>query len=209
ETMCRALRVPDEKFRDKLYRSMREGLTTVSRELGRTPARSAVEEALIAGFSEVVGPLEEAVLPPEVADEMERVGEVLSSPEFLHWRHPSLRPGVRVNSRTTVAEGHHKAPGGLVTALVEWERGPEGGWGSRTEDGAAPRIAEAEIFGDFTLSPPEAVARLGAAVRGLPPVWGRLEEALEKCYRQAGIDAPGVRPQDVADAIIASFREVK
>ena len=36
DTMVRVLRVPDEKFRDKVHKSMRENLTTLRRETGRS-----------------------------------------------------------------------------------------------------------------------------------------------------------------------------
>jgi lipoate-protein ligase A len=39
EMMARVLKVPDEKFRDKVYKSIRENLSTIKRELGSAPPR--------------------------------------------------------------------------------------------------------------------------------------------------------------------------
>ncbi|MGE5542205.1 MAG: biotin/lipoate A/B protein ligase family protein, partial [Bacillota bacterium] len=50
DTMVRALRVPDEKFRDKIHKSMKDNLTTLRRELGEAPPRKTVEDVLIEEF---------------------------------------------------------------------------------------------------------------------------------------------------------------
>jgi len=47
ETTAHVLRVPDEKFRDKVFKSMRENLTTLKREIGRVPEW---DEDVLAGF---------------------------------------------------------------------------------------------------------------------------------------------------------------
>jgi lipoate-protein ligase A len=50
EMMVRVLRVPDAKFRDKVFKSLRENLTTLIRELGRAPAWEAMTAALVRNF---------------------------------------------------------------------------------------------------------------------------------------------------------------
>ena len=39
ELMARVLKVPSEKMRDKVYQSLQEYMTTMTRELGRLPDR--------------------------------------------------------------------------------------------------------------------------------------------------------------------------
>ncbi len=38
ETMSKCLRVPDEKFRDKVFKTLQENLSTIKRETGKVPA---------------------------------------------------------------------------------------------------------------------------------------------------------------------------
>lgn len=50
ETMCMTLKVPSEKFRDKVAKSLKERVTTLSRELGFAPTRSEIERLLASSF---------------------------------------------------------------------------------------------------------------------------------------------------------------
>jgi len=64
ETMSRVLRVPDEKFRDKVHRTLRENLTTIRRELGPEKAQlwdeTRLSHILAEEFAALLGPLEPA-----------------------------------------------------------------------------------------------------------------------------------------------------
>ena len=64
QTMSRILKVPDEKFRDKVYKTMEENLTTMKKELGEPPPREEVIKILKEKFGNKVGNLEEASLNP-------------------------------------------------------------------------------------------------------------------------------------------------
>jgi len=50
EMMARVLRVPDEKFRDKVYHTLQDNLSTVKRELGSIPPREVLWDLLAAQF---------------------------------------------------------------------------------------------------------------------------------------------------------------
>ena len=54
DLMARVLRVPDEKFRDKMAKSMREWVSTLRRELGEPPTVDEVKETYAAAFQEVL-----------------------------------------------------------------------------------------------------------------------------------------------------------
>lgn len=194
DTMARALRVPDEKYRDKLHRGMRAGLTTLHRELGYAPPRDEVERAIVAGFSAVLGPLEEAPLPQEVEVEMGRVAETLAYPSFVLLRRRPRGMGVKISAGMRIGRGDWKAPGGLITAVVNWEAGASGG----------ELIREADIYGDFTLLPAIGAAELGRAVTGLPADREMLAGALHECFGRLAIDAPGMTVGDVVEAIMRS-----
>ena len=65
DTMVRVLRVPDEKFRDKVGRSMRENLTTIKRETGAAPAMPHLRALLVSQFERLLGPLERCEVDAE------------------------------------------------------------------------------------------------------------------------------------------------
>ncbi len=73
KTMSRILKVPDEKFRDKVYKTMEENLTTMKRELGSIPPREEVVSVLKEQFQKRLGSLEQVSLNPEVFDKMKQL----------------------------------------------------------------------------------------------------------------------------------------
>ncbi|MDQ7081646.1 MAG: hypothetical protein Q9N34_00560 [Aquificota bacterium] len=52
--MSDLFRVPEEKFRDKLYKSLEENISWVERETGRMPTYEEVAEILVDEFSKVL-----------------------------------------------------------------------------------------------------------------------------------------------------------
>ena len=157
EMMSRVLKVPDEKFRDKVYKSMRENLSTIKRELGRIPPRESLTASLAANFQKVLGPLERAELDDELRQEVLRLGAEFSTDQWLY------RIGRQVEGRTVkisagVEVRHlvHKAPGGLIRGDVE------------IADGIVSSLV---LSGDFFFFPPEKLGDLADEVVG-----SRLEE---------------------------------
>ncbi|PIW11573.1 MAG: hypothetical protein COW35_06230, partial [Candidatus Infernicultor aquiphilus] len=57
QVMSRVLKVPEEKFRDKIYKSMQENLTTMKKELGEIPPREEIKSVLIEKFEKLFGKL--------------------------------------------------------------------------------------------------------------------------------------------------------
>ncbi len=70
KTMSRILKVPDEKFRDKVYKTMEENLTTMKRELGSIPLRQDVVAVLKEKFEKMVGKFDPASLISEILEKM-------------------------------------------------------------------------------------------------------------------------------------------
>lgn len=186
DTMVRVLRVPEAKFRDHVYHSLRGNLTTLRRELGEVPPTTQLEELLVRRFAEVLGPLEPATLPATVRQEVERLEVALTREEWL------LRRGRRLPERQiTIAAGHHvaqhvhKAPGGLIRATVET---------------AGERLVSVDITGDFFFYPPDLPAALSRELAGCPR--HEVQAAIAAFYERTGADSPGVTPADLARALL-------
>lgn len=180
ETMVHVLRVPDDKYRDKVFKSMRENLTTVRRETGRLPGWDEMADALIHNLERVLGPLHESRLPRSVYDRAESLRE-----QFLsdHWLLKKGRetPGrdVKIAEGLKVVQRVYKAPGGLLRATLEL-RGDQ--------------LANVSLSGDFFCYPESAVARLEGALEGaaLPQV----RHVLDDFYADTGAETPGVTVDD-------------
>ena len=190
ELMSRVLRVPSEKFRDKVYSTMREYLTTINRELGDdAPERAEVERILVESFAET---LETEVVEDEPrSDELDAIEaqqERIASKEWLHLEGlPPSGDSVKIAEGVNVIEGVHKAPGGLVRATVA------------VRDGTIDAIV---LSGDFFVEPPAARQAIQDALVGVShdedAVLGVVKEHL------SGVDAPGIDAADVAAAVMAT-----
>lgn len=185
ETMVRVLRVPDEKYRDKVYKSLRENLSTIKRELGTIPPLEEIEAALIANYESVLGSLERAELPPTVYDKVEELKRTHTSDEWLYRRGKRREEWqTKIATGVEVAQRMWKAPGGLIRAIVE------------TKEGC---IADISLSGDFFFYPADKLEELEAALIGVK--LNAVEPAIAEFYRREGIESPGVTPADFARAL--------
>ena len=99
-TMSRALRVPDETYRRHLYRIMRTHIVTLADCLEYPVEYSTLATGLISGFEEQLGDLSPRGLDAELREIARRVGERLTSREWLDL--PGRRPAGR---KVKIAEG--------------------------------------------------------------------------------------------------------
>ncbi len=185
ETMVRVLKVPDEKFRDKIYKTMRDNLTTLERETGRAPLLEEVVPALADRFEEVLGPLEPADLPPAVYAKARELELSFTSEEWLHKRGKRV-PGrdVKIATGVNVLHRMYKAPGGLIRAAFEVR-----------DD----RLAWASLSGDFFFYPAEKLDALETALVGV--TLNEVAQTIEGFYAAERIESPGMTPSDLAKAL--------
>ena len=186
EMMARVLKVPDEKFRDKVYKTIYENLSTIKREIEDVPPTDELWTLMADKFAETLGPLEEHT---EVDDEWRAKTDELAT-QYLtdEWlfRGGPRREGRQVKIRAGVEVRHrmHKAPGGLIRAITQVE-----------ED----VIAHVELSGDFFFYPAERLADLETALVGVP-VEG-VEQAIACFYEEHLVETPGVTAADFAQVI--------
>jgi lipoate---protein ligase len=187
ENMARVLRVPDEKFRDKLYQTLRDNLSTIRREIGIAPPREELWDLLAEEFSKVLGPV------PTVTEvdgvwraEVENLAQEMLNDEWLYRRRG--RPGERkvtIRAGVEVRQRMYKAPGGLIRVIAELRDG---------------RFGAVSLSGDFFFYPSEKLVDLEAALAGVKPE--DAEQTIARFYEQHGIDSPGVTPVDLAHVLV-------
>lgn len=186
ETMARVLLVPDAKFRDKVFKSMRDNLTTIRREVGEIPAWGTMVDALVSNFELVLGPLTPTALPRQVRTRVAELASTHTSEEWL------LRPGrrhrygrsVKIAEGVEITQRVHKAPGGLIRATAEMLEG---------------RFVAVALSGDFFFYPAGMLAELEQSLAGTAPVEAR--GVIAEFYRLNGIESPGVTPDDLVIAL--------
>lgn len=186
ETMSRVLNVPDEKFRDKVYKTIRENLSTIQRELGVAPPREELWSLLAEKFLDILGPLpvqtEVDSLWQAKADEL---ADRFISDVWLHQtRHRQAGREVRIRSGVDVLERTHKAPGGLLRAVVEVREG---------------LLATVSLSGDFFFYPKESLVDLETVLSGVPA--DEVEQTVKRFYEERQVESPGVTPHDFAQLL--------
>jgi len=184
ERMARVLKVPDEKFRDKIYKTLTENLSTIRRELGAERAAAWTEERLytlmIEEFGKRLGPFEPKPVDGALRAKMGELRPLMLSEAWLIQRRGrGAERGIKIRSGVHVIQKVHKARGGLIRADFEVHEG---------------RLFGVSISGDFFCYPAEGTRRLEAELegRGIPEI----REAIEALYSGSVLEIPGVGVDD-------------
>jgi len=181
--MARVLKVPDEKFRDKVYKTIYENLSTVKREIERVPPREELWSLMAAKFIEMLGPMEtETTVDAEWRAKTDELAAQFLTDEWLYQkRRPRTDREVKIRAGVHVRQKMHKAPGGLIRAIVQVEEGV---------------IRNTELSGDFFFYPAERLADLERVLVGVS--LEEVEQAVARFYAEHGVESPGVTPADFA-----------
>ena len=180
KTMARVLRVPDEKYRDKVFKSMTENLTTIKREIGKIPGWDEMVEPLLRNFEKVLGAFEIADLPHKVRDKMDELKTKYLSEEWLFKkRRLSSERNVKIATDVNIVQRMHKAPGGLIRTIFEQKDG---------------KIFSLSISGDFFCYPSGAVSSLESALEGTD--LEVVSDRVQTFYENPDIEIPGIMLED-------------
>jgi lipoate-protein ligase A len=189
DTMVHVLKVPDEKYRDKVFKSMRENLSTMKRELERLPSWAEMRTVLTEEFAQVLGQLEPATLPKGIEAQAQALWtSQFSKPEWLYKKgRRSPERTVKIAAGTEIHNRVYKAPGGLIRGILETREG---------------RVHSVSLSGDFFFYPPPKLTELEDALVGVP--LEEIESAIANFYEVEGIDSPGVTPADLAQVLVGA-----
>ncbi len=183
--MSRIFKVPEEKFRDKLYKSLEENISWIERETGRLPSYQEVEQVLVEEFARVIDFEGEAKVPEEAIALADKLKEELISEEVLFEDTGRKHRAIKIKEGTFVRSGLHKARGGLIRAEVYILEGI---------------VEEIRIYGDFTLYPKSALKELESSLVGVPFEKESIEEKVKQFFN-SGVDFPGVSAEDIVKAV--------
>ncbi len=187
ETMVKIFRVPDEKFRDKIQKTLAENISTLKLELGQVPPRTEIEKVLIQEWETLFGPLEPGIVTEEILAEMAQVEKDLTSEDSWEASPQRSWTPLKIKAGTYVGQGNFKAPGGLITVLIILD---------------GERMIDVEFSGDFSLEPKEGLRDLNQALTGLGIQPESIEQALHQVIEAKKLDLPGVCAADLAQAVI-------
>jgi lipoate-protein ligase A len=187
QAMSKILKVPDEKFRDKVYKTIEENLTTMRRELGVIPSREEVVSVLKEKFEKMVGNLTQVLLNSQILEKMMQIEGQMTSEDFLLKKTPRIPSGIKIKEGVEVFYGLHKAKGGLIRTAEEISEG---------------RIEDITISGDFSFFPKEQLIGLEESLEKVPVKEDEIIERVETFYEKERVESPGVESKDFATTIL-------
>lgn len=191
EVMARCLKVPSEKFRDKLRIGLDDYVTSMRRLLPAVPSRRDVVDRFVGHVETCLGAVAAADLAR--SDELAAIAEEeqhLVNPEWLGRVGRKLVPaGVKLAAGVHLTEGCHKAPGGLLRARLLESNG---------------RVVDLELSGDVDCRPSDGLAALATQLRGAPIEESQLVRCVSNAMKRLKVAAPGMTAGDVVAAIAAS-----
>lgn len=189
EMMSKVLRVPDEKFRDKVYKTMSENLTTFLRETGRIPANDDLADALSKRCEPLLGEMEPRAPDAELLAKADELMAEMDTPEWLlaNDRRRPKPAEVKIAEGVYVIQKVTKLPGGLVRITAVNNEGV---------------LQDAHISGDFFFFPAQKLHALEQLLEGQPLSGEGLVERISDFYAENKIDSPGILPQDWVNLVM-------
>ncbi len=190
EMMTRVLRVPDEKFRDKVYKTMSENLTTFLRETGRIPANADLAADLAKRYEHLLGKLEPKSLDAELVQAADELMLEMNTPIWLFAndrRRPDV-PQIKIAEGLYVVQKMLKTPGVLIRATAV------------NRDG---HLSDVHFSGDFFFFPADNLTGLEKALEGVKASTDTVEAVVKDFYTQYSVESPGVVPADFAQVLAA------
>lgn len=184
DEMLRALRIPTEKLQDKEIESVKERVTCLKRELGRTPPVPTIKWALAKGFQEAFGVrFEDHPLTEEEENELKSKLPYFSSQDYIFKIRNAL-------PRRKTLSAILKAPGGLIRVSVAL-------------DSKAQIINQILITGDFFAYPKRAIFDLESLLKNAKASPSNIEGIIRSFFSDKKPRIPGVTP----DHFIRAFDE--
>ncbi len=190
ETMSKCLRVPDEKFRDKVYKTLNENLSTFIRETGEKPSTRSLGDALAKRYEKLLGEMiwKEEV-EKDLLDKAEEIYNERYSNEWLFFndRRRSITRNVKIREGVNVIQNILKTAGGLIRVTLVNDNGI---------------LRDVHLSGDFFFYPSDMLPELENSLNGVQYDEKLIQQRIEKFYAEKDIETPGVDPADITKVIL-------
>jgi len=195
--LSRTLKVPDEKFRDKLAKTMEEWITSLKRELGYVPEREEVKRRFIEGFRKELGvEFYEDSLSDFETRSLEKIRSELAGEEWtfrVSRRHKDLKPTggrkVKIASDVYLCEASLKREK-LLRVILKAESGV---------------IKDVVLSGDFFAEPMDATEMVEKSLVGCEISKNEIENRINDVFERSELKFYGISKEDIAEAILKAY----
>lgn len=182
DEMLRALRIPTEKLQDKEIESVKERVTCLKWELGRTLPIQTIKAALAKGFEESFGVrFNNKPLTAEEENLLKGKLPYFSSSDYVFKVRRSLP---RRNTLTSIL----KAPGGLIRISI-------------AIDAKTQVINQILITGDFFAYPKRAIFDLESLLKNSKASHSNIERVIRSFFTDEKPQIPGIKEGHLIQAV--------
>jgi len=190
--MVNSIKIPDEKFRDKIYKTMEENVTNMKKEIGKAPPHEEIKKVLIKKYENLLGKLKPLKLNDELIRKMMELAKWFNSPEFFYRKTPRVPKGLKIKEGIEILYGLYKAKGGLIRTAQEVEK---------------KQLLDIGISGDFTLYPKKELQNLEYSLKDTEREKNELKTKIDEFYEKTDIQTPGVNSNHLTKAIMEAKKE--
>ena len=188
QEMSKILRVPDEKFRDKVAKSLEERMGSFQTITGSMPAFNDLVNKYLENFQSSLNiELESVSVPQVLTDKMKELNDLYRTDEWkyeLTNKSNTLRT-VKIKGSVFVAESMTKAPGGLLKGVFVFDNN---------------QVTDVTLTGDVSVDPMDGLLLLEKRLKGLTVEKQGLEQKVAGLLTD--LDMPGVAPSDISTLIL-------
>ncbi len=195
--MSKILKVPNEKFRDKIAKSLEERMGSFSLFLENVPKKEEVVEKFIEFFEEEINVrLTEGTL---LHEEIEKIEEIENSYAQKDWIYYVEKEGKelfqqKIKSDTYFTYAERKFEGGLLQLFIHFDQ---------------KKLEDITISGDFSINPPFILHKLEEEICGLSVDETTLPASIKQIFNSLEIDLPGITPEQFALLIIEKYNALR
>ena len=187
--MLRALRIPTEKLQKREIESVKERVTCLKWEMGRTPLSSEIKSSLIRGFGEAFGvTFGNRSLTSQEETLLKKKLPYFSSLEYIFKVREALP---RRKTLTSIL----KAPGGLIRIAMAL-------------DIKTHVINQILITGDFFAHPKRIVYDLESLLKNSKAHPSQIEEIIQTFFSKMKPKIPGIKESHFIQAIQEAIRKI-
>ncbi|MBN1683607.1 hypothetical protein JW865_08665 [Candidatus Bathyarchaeota archaeon] len=190
EQMARVLKVSDEKFRDKIAKSMVEWVTSLKRELDVIPSVEIIKEKYKEMFQKQLGL---KLIKASPTNEEWKIFNEQILPQNLSYEWLYMEPPISLKSRSIkiahevkIVEVEYK-----VAKLIRIRAEIFGEY-----------ITNIQIRGDFFVVPKESIKILEEKLVGCKIDDMNIKKVIEDFYKHNNVDTPGITSRDFIQAIL-------
>jgi lipoate-protein ligase A len=195
--MTKILRVPNEKFRDKVFKSLEAGITSFQDELGYIPSQKEIIKVYSKELESILGvQLNPTTLEPKTLELMQQLRSTYLTDEWKFQvtnRGKNLIHKVKIHASNFIVEGTHKSIGGLIQVICEFQ---------------GTILVDILISGDFWIYPDSILPQLEQHLRNVDLNTIALDSYIESFLNSHNCESPGTTAVDLMQSIQNAYQNI-